>query len=89
MILDAGELDGSTLDDSGWVELDDRVETFLTVADGVDGRGLEVTYRPGDGDVVIDGPRERTIDVSDAQERASDRLRWSFDGTYLTLSFLK
>lgn len=86
---DALESDGETLRDGAWLEFDDRVETFLTVADGVDGRSLEMTYRPEDGDVVVEGPRTQTIDVSDAQEVASDRLRWSFDGTYLTLSFLK
>lgn len=83
------EEEGTKLEDSAWVEFDDRIETFLTVAEAVDGRRLEMTYRPEDGSILIDGAYEQTIDVSEAQELASNRLRWSFDGTYYKLALLK
>lgn len=89
--LDARELEdeGTKLKDSAWVEFDDRIETFLTVAEDVDGRRLEMTYRPEEGSIHIGGTHEQTIDVSEAQELASSRLRWSFDGTYHKLALLK
>ena len=89
--LDARRLEeeGTKLEDSAWVEFDDRIETFLTVAEDVDGRRLEMTYRPEDGSIHIDGAYEQTIDVSEAQELASPRIRWSFDGTYHKLALLK
>lgn len=81
--------EGTRLEDSAWVEFENRIETFLTVAENVDENALEMTYRPEEGSVLVDGPRERTIDVSEVQELASDRMRWSFDGTYYKLAFLK
>lgn len=89
--LDARALEeeGTTLEDSAWVEFDDRIETFLTVAEDVDETALEMTYRPEEGSVLIAGPREQTIDVSEAQKLASHRMRWSFDGAYYKLAFLK
>lgn len=89
--LDARGLDeeGTRLKDSAWVEFEDRIETFLTAAEDVDEGALEMTYRPEEGSVVIGGAHEQTIDVSEAQERASDRIQWSFDGTYHKLAFLK
>jgi hypothetical protein len=91
VVLDARELEseGEKLAGSEWVELDDRVETFLTVPGDVDERSLEMTYRPGEGALIVEGALERRIDVSDVQERASDRFRWSFDGTYHRIAFLK
>ncbi|MFC7008234.1 hypothetical protein [Halalkalicoccus salilacus] len=83
------EGEGTKLEDSAWVEFDDRIETFLTVAEDVDGRRLEMTYRPEDGSIHIGGAHEQTLDVSEAQELASSRLRWSFDGTYHKLALLK
>lgn len=89
--LDARGLEdeGTKLEDSAWVEFDDRIETFLTVVEDVDENRLEMTYRPEDGSVLIGGAHEQTIDVSEVQELTSDRLRWSFDGTYHKLAFLK
>lgn len=89
--LDARGLEdeGTKLDDSAWVEFDDRIETFLTVTEGVDERRLEMTYRPEDGSILIDGAYEQTLDVRKAQELASPRIRWSFDGTYHKLALLK
>ncbi|WP_336343523.1 hypothetical protein [Halalkalicoccus ordinarius] len=83
------EEEGTKLEDSAWVEFDDRIETFLTVAEDANENALEMTYRPEEGSVLVDGPREQTIDVSEVQERASDRIRWSFNGTYYKLAFLK
>lgn len=83
------EEEGTKLEDSAWVEFDDRIETFLTVAEDADGRRLEMTYRPEDGSILIGGAYEQTIDVSEAQELASSRLRWSFEGTYHKLALLK
>lgn len=81
--------EGTKLEDSAWIEFDDRIETFLTVAEDADENALEMTYRPEEGSVLVDGPREQTIDVSEVQELTSHRMRWSFDGTYYKLAFLK
>lgn len=83
------ESEGTRLEDSEWVEFDDRIETFLAVVDDVDERGLEMTYRPEDGSVLVGGTHDQTIDVSEIQRFASPQLRWSFDGTYYKLAFLK
>lgn len=81
--------EGTALKDAEWVEFDDRVETFLTVADAVDEEGLEMTYRPDEGTVVIGGVIDQTIDVDRMQKLASNRMRWSYDGTNHRLAFLK
>ena len=89
--LDVRGLDdgGTKLEGSAWIEFGDRIETFLTIVEDADERRLEMTYRPEVGSVLIDGPREQPIDVSEVQELASNRMRWSFDGTYYKLAFLK
>ena len=93
IVLDAQELaeNGETLPDSDWVEFDDRVETFLRVVDGVDIAALEFQYRPDTARVIVNGPHggRQTIDVSEIQDRSSDNLKLSLDGTYLKLGFLK
>lgn len=68
-----------------WVEFDDRFETFLTF-DGPSDR-IDLEYRPDEGVVVVERPAERRIDVSAVRALTAGRLRWTFDGTYLTLAF--
>ena len=89
--LDVRELksEGTMLEDAEWVDFEDRVETFLTVADGVDEEGLEMTYDPAGGTLVVSGVVDQTIDVGRIQELASNRMRWSYDGTVHRLTFLK
>ena len=80
---------GTKLPNADWVEFEDRVETFLAVSEDVDASSLEMCYLPEEGIVVVSGPLDQEIDVSDVQEIASNRLQWSFDGTYFKLAFLK
>lgn len=80
-----------TLPDSEWVDFDDRVETFLQVAEGTDPHELEFRYHPDEARVTINGAHgeRQTLDVSDMQAFASATLQWSFGGEYLQLAFLK
>ena len=83
--------EGERLQDSNWVEFDDRVETFLRVVDDVDVAELEFRYHPDTGSVVVDGGREieQTIDVSEVQDLTSDQIQLSFGSGYLKVAFLK
>jgi len=67
-----------------WVEFDDRFETFLRF-DGSREERVALEYRPGEGAVVVEQPEERRIDVSAVQRVATERVRWAFDGTFLTV----
>ncbi|WP_256393417.1 hypothetical protein [Natronoarchaeum rubrum] len=71
-----------------WVEFDDRFETFLTFDECREAR-ITVEHRPDDGAVIVDQSGERRIDLSAVRGAATDRLRWSFDGTHLTLTVPK
>lgn len=83
--------EGERLQDSNWVEFDDRIETFLRVVDDVEISELEIRYHPGRANVVVDGEDalEQTIDVSDVQDVSSDHIQLSFGGEYLKMAFLK
>jgi len=70
-----------------WVEFDDRFETFLTV--DCERRRIDLEYRPDAGAVVVEQPVRRRIDVSAVRSAASERVRWTFDGTYLVLTVPK
>ncbi len=70
--------------DERWIEFDDRFETFLTL--DCDRRRIDVEYRPREGAVVVEHPEKRRIDVSAVQRVATERVRWAFDGAFLTLS---
>ena len=89
--INAGALgeQGAKLENSEWVDFEDRIETFLTVPERVDEHGLEMVYDPDEGTVVVTGIRDQTIDVRQIQELASNQLRWSFDGRHLILAFQK
>jgi len=80
------DADATTVGDR-WVEFDDRFETFLTF-DG-ERRRIDVEYRPRKGAVVVEHPEERQIDVSAVSGVATGRVRWAFDGTFLTLTVPK
>lgn len=82
---------GKRVRDSEWVELDDRVETFLKATGSVDEREIEMQYYPAEGTVVFDGPHgeTKTIDVDEMQDAASESIQWSFDGEFQKLAFLK
>lgn len=71
-----------------WVEFEDRFETFLTF-DGSREERVALEYRPGEGAVVVEQPEERRIDVSAVRSVATERVRWAFDGTFLTLTVPK
>lgn len=70
-----------------WIEFDDRVETFVAV--DADDRRIDLQYDPAEGTVTVGRPPARRLDVTPMQARASERVRWSFDGRYLTLTFPK
>jgi|GEM_PF-3945372 len=70
-----------------WVEFDDRFETFLTV--DRERRRIDVEYRPREGAVVVEHSEKRRIDVSAVQRVATERVRWAFDGSFLTLTVPK
>ena len=82
-----GSRTGGDVPGAVWIEFDDRVETFVAV-DADDPR-IDLQYDPGAGTVTIGRPPARRIDVRPMQARASERVRWSFDGRYLTLTFPK
>lgn len=82
--------EGTALEDTDWVEFDNRVETYLEVVDAVDEESLEMTYRPEEGTTTISNEVvDQTINVDRIQDLTSDHFRWSFDGTYHRLAFLK
>lgn len=68
---------GKRVRDSEWVELDDRVETFLKATGSVDEREIEMQYYPAEGTVVFDGPHgeTKTIDVDEMQDVASESIQ--------------
>lgn len=89
-VLDADAIDasGTVLPDSEWVETDETVETFVTVREG-DPENIEMTYDPRNGSLVVEGVRDRELDLSSFWDEVGERLTWSFDGTYHKLQFHK